>query len=70
MLRNAMFAATVIALMPTLVMAAPATIKPATAATQTVKAEKVALVKHHKAKLVHKIRMERHLKAKTVITKS
>jgi hypothetical protein len=70
MLRNAMFAAAAIALMPTLAMAAPATTKPADTATQTVKAERVALIKHHKTKLVHKVRMERHPKAKTVTMKS
>jgi len=51
-------------------MAAPATTKPADTATQTVKAERVALIKHHKIKLVHKVRMERHPTAKTVTTKS
>jgi hypothetical protein len=33
------------------------------------KAERVALIKHHKTKLVHKVRMERHPKAKTVTMK-
>jgi hypothetical protein len=70
MLRNAMIAAAAIAMMPALAMAAPATTKPANAATQTVKAESVALIKHHKTRLVHKVRMERHPKAKTVTTKS
>jgi hypothetical protein len=70
MLRNAMIAAAAIALMPTLAMAAPATTKPAPAATQTVKAERVALIKHHKTRLAHKARMEHHAKAKTVTTKS
>ena len=59
-----------IAMMPALAMAAPATTKPAGAATQTVKAESVALIKHHKTRLVHKVRMERHPKAKTATTKS
>jgi len=53
-----------------LAMAAPATTKPADTATQTVKAERVALIKHHKIKLVHKVRMERRPTAKTVTTKS
>ena len=72
MLRNAMIAAAAIAIamMPALAMAAPATTKPAGAATQTVKAESVALIKHHKTRLVHKVRMERHPKAKTATTKS
>ena len=56
--------------MPTLVMAASATTKPADTATQTVKAQRVALTKHHKTKLAHKVRMERHLEAKTVSRES
>ena len=56
--------------MPTLVMAASATTKPADTATQTVKAQRVALTKHHETKLVHKVRMERHLEAKTVSRES
>ena len=71
MLRKTILAAAVIALTPALAMAAPTAVKTTHAIiVQPVKAEKVGIVKHHKAKLVHKIRMERHLKAKAEILKS
>jgi hypothetical protein len=71
MFRKTLIAATVLAISPAIAFAAPMTTAPTAkpAITQTVKAEKVKIVKvHHTAKKV-KIAAHLHLKAKPKVNK-